>query len=66
MTPAEYRTALSALGITQARLGRLCKVNKDTPTNWGKGRTEIPRSVALLLRAVEAGLVTFEQLEALP
>lgn len=65
MTRAEYRATLTALGITQARLGRLCKVNKDTPTNWGKGRTEVPGSVALLLKAVQAGLVTFEQLEDL-
>ena len=65
MAPAEYRNTLAALGISQARLGRLLKVNKDTPTNYGKGHTEIPKAVALLLRAMSAGLVSIETLEGL-
>lgn len=65
MTPTDYRNTLAALGISQARLSRLVKVNKDTPTNWAMGRTEIPGAVALILYALSAGLVTVEQLEAL-
>lgn len=65
MTPADYRNSLAALGITQARLGRLLRVNKDTPTNWSKGKTEIPIAVALLLKSMVAGALTIEGLEAL-
>lgn len=65
MTPTDYRNTLAALGISQARLGRLVKVNKDTPTNWAKGNTEVPGAVALVLRALAAGIVTIDQLEEL-
>ena len=69
MTPTDYRNTLAALGISQARLGRLVKVNKDTTTNWAKGgakgNSEVPGAVALILRALSAGLVTIDQLEAL-
>lgn len=65
VTPSDYRTTLAGLGISQARLGRLLKVNKDTPTNWGQGRTDVPQSVALLLRLLASGVVTIEQLEAM-
>lgn len=65
MTPTTYRATLSDLGLSQARLGRLLGVNKDTPTNWGKGDAEIPRAVALLLGLMAAGTVTIEGLEAI-
>lgn len=65
MTPTDYRNTLAALGISQARLARLVKVNKDTPTNWGQGRTEIPGAVETLIKALVSGLVTIDQLEAL-
>lgn len=65
MTPAAYRTTLAALGISQARLGRLLSVNKDTPTNWGKGNTEIPTAVAILLELMSQGTVSIDQLEAM-
>lgn len=65
MTPTDYRNTLAALGISQARLGRFLRVNKDTPTNYAKGKTEIPGAVEALLKAMAAGLVTIEQLEAL-
>ncbi len=64
MTPTEYKAALTALGLSQARLGRLVKVSRDTPTNWTKGPA-IPGAVSLILLAMQSGLVTIEQLEAL-
>lgn len=65
MSPTDYRNTLAALGISQARLGRLLGVNKDTPTNYAKGRTEIPGAVEKLLKALSSGLITIDQLEAL-
>lgn len=65
MTPAQFRATLTALNLSQARLGRLLKVNKDTPTNWATGRSEIPGAVALLLELLARGTVTVEDLEAL-
>lgn len=65
MTPTDFRSTLAALGISQARFARLVRANKDTPTNWSQGRTEIPGSVELLLKLLASGAATVEQLEAL-
>lgn len=65
MTPDQYLAALKALGLSQLRFGALLRQNKDTSTKWAKGRARIPMSAALLLRAMEAGFVTIEQLEEL-
>lgn len=65
MTAAEYRAALDALGLSQARLGRLFGVDKNTPNRWAMGAVAVPGAVALILRAMLAGLLTIEALEAL-
>ena len=64
MTPAQFRATLTAVGLSQARLSRLLKVNKDTPTNWAKGNTEVPHAVAILLGLLAKGVVSVEDLEA--
>jgi transcriptional regulator with XRE-family HTH domain len=63
MTPEHFRSTLSALGITQARLGRLLCLDKNTANRWATGSAPIPRAVALLLRLVEDGHVSIVALE---
>lgn len=65
MTPEQYLETLKALGISQLRFGALLRQNKDTSTKWAKGRARIPMSAVLLLKALEAGIVTITQLEEL-
>ena len=65
LSPEQYLATLKALGLSQLRFGALLRQNKDTSTKWAKGRARIPMSAALLLRAMEAGFVTIEQLEEL-
>ena len=65
MTPDQYLATLKALGLSQLRFGALLRQNKDTSTKWAKGRARIPMSAALLLRAMEVGKVTIEELEAM-
>ena len=65
MTPDEYRQTIASLRLSQARLGRLLGVDKGTPSRWATGASTIPGAVALLLRAMRAGKVTADELEAL-
>ena len=65
MTPTRFKAALTAAGLSQARLARLIKVNKDTPTNYASGRHEIPGAVAIVVELLASGKVTIEELEGL-
>lgn len=65
MSAEDFAAALQALEISQARFGRLVGVSKDTPTNWARGRTEIPGAVAILVRLLMRRRVTIAQLETL-
>jgi transcriptional regulator with XRE-family HTH domain len=64
MNPAQFRATLTATGLSQAQLARLLKVNRNTPTNWAKGNTEVPHAVAILLDLLARGGVSVEDLEA--
>jgi len=63
MTPKAYREALAALGMSQARLGRLLACDKATPNRWAMGTAPVPRAVELLLLALCAGRLTIDDLE---
>ena len=63
MTPEQFRDTLGALGITQARLGRLLSLDKNTANRWATGSTEVPQAVAVLLRLVAAGRLTVDDLD---
>lgn len=54
MTADEYRAALAALGLSQARLGRILGLDKSTPNRWAMGTGEVPSAVVLLLGAWQA------------
>lgn len=65
MTAKDFRATLDGLGLSQARLGRLLRVDKATPNRWAKGLVAVPASVALLLRLLDSGAVDLEALEKL-
>jgi len=65
MTPTTYRETLARLGLSQARFGRALGVDKMTPNRWAMGRSPIPHSVVILLRALDAGRLTVDDLERL-
>lgn len=52
MTPDELAQALADLGWRQADLARKAGLNKDTPTRWMNGKTEIPLWVRSYLGAM--------------
>jgi len=65
MTAKHYRETLEAIGLSQARLGRLLSLDKATPNRWAQGTAPVPQAVALLLMLVASGRVTLDELEAL-
>jgi hypothetical protein len=51
MTAEEFRTALAALGMSQARLSRITGHDKATVHRWAASHLPVPRTVELLLAA---------------
>ena len=50
MTPAEFRAALQALGVTQGAAAALLGVSLDGVNAWCNGRRPVPAPVARLVR----------------
>jgi len=49
MTPAEFRAAITKLGLSQEEAGRLLGRSGRTGQRWATGKSPIPHTVALLL-----------------
>lgn len=66
MTPEEYRTAYSALGLTQAGVARLLGVDERTSRRWATGEREVPPPVARFLSFLVLSEITADEvMEAL-
>lgn len=66
MTSDEYRTAYSALGLTQAGAARLLGVDARTSRKWANGEREVPPTAARFLRFLQsAGIKPDEVMKAL-
>lgn len=50
MTPLEYRTALTTLGLTQQAAGRWLRVSPKTAQNYAKHGPSGPAAVAVEMR----------------
>ena len=49
MTPAEYKEAIAALGLSQVAAGRFLTNNPRTSRRWASGESRVPKAVAMLL-----------------
>lgn len=65
MTAPDFRATMAALGISQARLNRLLKLDKNTANRWSTGLAPVPQAVALLLTLIALGRVTMADIENL-
>ena len=65
MTPAEYRTAISTLGLSQVAAGRWLAVDGRTSRRWASGETAIPEAVVKLLRLAIVKRLTPETIDRL-
>lgn len=50
MTPAQYRTAIAKLGLSQERAGLWLGIGKRTSQGYALGERPVPEPVAKLLR----------------
>lgn len=61
MTHLEYRTALAALGLSQAGAARLLGVDTRTSARWALAERAVPEPAARMLRLMIAKGITPEQ-----
>lgn len=54
MTASDYRATLARLSLNQREAGELLGVTKKTSEAWAQGARNIPQTVVLLLRLIEA------------
>ena len=50
MTPAQYKAAIKALGLSQRAAGKFLGVDERTSRRWIAGDAQVPESAAKLLR----------------
>ena len=65
LTPSEIRQLRAKLGLTQAELSDLLKIGAKTWTRWETGSQRPSRSLNLVLRSLQAGILTVSQLRQL-
>jgi putative zinc finger/helix-turn-helix YgiT family protein len=65
LTPSEIRQLRAKLGLTQAELSELLKIGAKTWTRWETGSQRPSRSLNLVLRSLQVGLLTPGQLRQL-
>lgn len=51
MSPAAFRALLAAAGLTQAQAADRLGVHLNTVSRWARGRTNIAKPSAILIRA---------------
>lgn len=64
MTPAQYRAAISKLGLSQERAAPLLGIGKRTSQGYALGEATAPPAIAILLRLLVAGKITIKDIEA--
>lgn len=64
MTPADFRSCLQRLGLSQTGASRVLGVSDRAVRQWIAGDRSVPEPVAKLLRLMDAGAVTPAQVGA--
>ena len=65
MSPAEYNQIIDRLGLTQSWVGETLATNSARGRKWAAGVNGIPKSAAIVLRALDAGLLTTDEISKL-
>lgn len=64
MTPADFRSTLQRLGLSQTGASRILGVADRTIRSWLTGERSVPEPVAKLMRLMASGAVSKEVVEA--
>jgi DNA-binding transcriptional regulator YiaG len=65
LLPHELHELRQRLGLTQRQIGDLLQIGSKSWTRWETGRQRPSRSLNLLLRAVQTGLISARHLQEL-
>lgn len=65
MTPTQYQKAKAKLGRGHTLLGRALGYSKRSSERYATGTSEIPKSVAKLLKLAASGRITLEEIAEL-
>jgi len=63
MTPTQFRDAIDKAGLSQVGTARLLGADPRTARRWALGESEIPDSVAILLRLLITKKITTKDVE---
>jgi transcriptional regulator with XRE-family HTH domain len=63
MTTRQFRSALRRLGLSQRGVARLLGADSRTARRWALGESEIPATVAILLRLLLAEKISAADIE---
>lgn len=63
MTANQFRTALSRLKLSQLEAARIVKAEGRTVRRWAAGDRSVPECVAILLRLMQTGKITAEEIK---
>lgn len=63
MTPREYKTTKERLGLSHPRMGRLLGISWRQSQRYASGASAIPEPVDRLLKLIDAGLVTTNEVQ---
>ena len=60
MTPTDFSSLIARNDLTKDDVATICGVSLKTLYSWLNGQHAIPRSVAILLTAVDSGTVSLD------
>jgi len=63
MTPTQFRDAIDKVGLSQVGTARLLGTDPRTARRWALGESDIPDSVAILLRLLVTKKITTKDIE---
>lgn len=63
MTPAQYRTAIDRLGLSQRGAARFLGIDERTSRRYASDYGEIPETISKFLRFLVAAKITPEEVE---
>jgi hypothetical protein len=62
MSPKEYNAILDRHGLTQSWIGETLAQQAGTGRKWAAGVNRIPKSAAIVLLALDSGLLSIDEI----
>ncbi len=63
MTPLQFRTMITKLGLSQVQAAHVLGVTPRTARRWALGEVKVPPPAAKLLRLMQEGAISTKQVK---